>query len=359
MQRKSIFTILGVMLAVVVTSLTLVFAVGPMVSADDENDEPKIGLLDKAEYFNITYEDYNDELGYAPVVLSGLSLLGDEYIGRCDYVRCENFDKLCVVVPDGVTEIRGFTDWPYGYYTYFGAFSYFNSEEKGQYYYNYATYAVTSVILPDTLRVINFWAFYGSQIESIILPANITTIGYNPNYYGVDSIFCGCNNLTTIYCECSQEFAQEHWNPSWKGDCDARVVWNCNKTITFNTNGGNETITDQTVCVDHYAVAPETPTRENYVFRYWYTTDENTPFDFENEQVTDNMTLTAKWEAVVTQNNENQNQENNQNNETANNEVASAEKKFNPLMAWIGGGIAAGLSVICGVAIVVAKKRRK
>ena len=36
MQKKSIFTILGIMLAVVVASLTLVFAVGPRVGAASE-----------------------------------------------------------------------------------------------------------------------------------------------------------------------------------------------------------------------------------------------------------------------------------------------------------------------------------
>ncbi len=351
MQRKSIFTILGVMLAVVVASLTLVFAVGPMVSADDENSEPKIGLLDKAEYFNITYEDYDDELGYAPVVLSGLSLLGDEYIGRYDYYdghsRCENFDELCVVVPYGVTEIRGFFDYVYGgYYTLFGAFSYFNMEEKGEYYYNYATGAVTSVILPDTLRVIDCAAFYAAGIESITLPINVTKIGTTYSH-GVIDIFSGCVNLREIIVQNPDLLTNENLQPY----ADIMRYEAPQYTVTFDTVGGN-TIDNQKITKNEFVTKPADPTKDGYNFLGWFVGDDE--YDF-TMPVTGSLTLTAKWEAVASQNNENQNQEN-LNNET---DTVTENNKFNPLMAWVGGGIAVTLSLIAVAGIVVAKKRRK
>ena len=327
MQRKSIFTILGVMLAVVVTSLTLVFTVGPIVSADDESEnEIPIYTLDKWDDFVID-ENY---------VIRGISdSFYEQWIEQYDgsytkYGLLFNAGaypfEIKIVIPEDVREIA-----PNGIF------------------YAIRMY-ITSLQLPSTLTTIGEYGLVevGSEC-GIIIPNNVTSVGYNAFNYGSD-----------VYCECSEEYANEHWNSNWKGDGSNVVIWNCNRTITFDTVGGN-TIAEQKVCVDHYAVAPTNPIRDGFAFQYWYASDENTPFDFENEQVTDNMTLTAKWEAVATQNNENQNQENNQNqnNETTNNEIVSAEKKNNPLMAWIGGGIAAGLGVICGAAIVVAKKRRK
>ncbi|MCQ2381703.1 MAG: hypothetical protein MJ054_00155 [Clostridia bacterium] len=65
------------------------FALKPIVNATD--DEPTIGTLDKAEYFNI------DEDG----VLSGLSRLGKEYADEYNY--------LDIIIPEGVTVLRGMT----------------------------------------------------------------------------------------------------------------------------------------------------------------------------------------------------------------------------------------------------------
>ncbi len=228
---------------------------------------------------------------------------------------------------------------------------------------------ISGIDIPDSITNIYGYAFYNrsglSSLNSIIIPDSVIDVGYG--------IFKDCSKLTKVYCETENpapNIAPDGWSDYWNAvrsyyaqeENEPKyefpdVIWNCNRTITFNTDGGS-VVEDQKVCVDHYAVAPENPTRENYVFQYWYTTDENTPFDFEHEQVIDNMTLTAKWEPVASQNNENQNNNEVANNETSNNVISSDEKKFNPVMAWIGGGTAAGLGLLGTAAIVVTKRRK-
>ena len=342
MNKKAIYSILSVIVAMMVLSVSLVFAIGPRVSADD--GEPTIGVLDKAEYFNITYEDYDEELGYAPVVLSGLSLLGDEYIGQWDNGRCENFDELYVIVPNGVTEIRGFVDYPYGYQTPFGAFSYFNSEEKGEYYYNYSTYAVSSVILPDTLRAINFGAFYGAGIKTITIPEKVVTIDLErlSDRWDFYDSFYGCNNLTEIIVQNPDLLENENLQ-MWK-DIMRYEAPKC--TVTFDTVGGN-TIESQNVTKNEMAMEPTAPTKDGYEFKGWYHGDEVYNF---NTPVTEDMTLTAKWEESQTQPEspveENSNDVKNQNN-------------FG-LIAGIAG-TSVGVLIIAGIVfgIVIAKRRRK
>ena len=361
MQQKSIFAILGVMLAVVVTSLALVFTVGPKLDAAQLHF-PIMEISDEDDFIvdeNGVFMCFSDDVGKK--IKDNFEHIGCDFYGPSEINEIHT--EIHVEIPDKVTEVNG--DWVYSIFRC-SNMVFFNK-------------AVTKVILPKNLKVIGEGAFYGcTGLTSITIPDSVEIIGkqafeecYNlaeviiPS--GVTSVgwgaFISCN-INTIYCEANTK--PDEWNENWnykthyEKNGRYNVIWDCNKSVTFDTNSGNETITNQTVCVDHYISKPTDPTRNGFAFQYWYTTDENTPFDFANEPVTDNMTLTAKWEAVSSQNNENQNQENNanQNNETTNNDV-SIEKKNNLLMAWIGGGIAAGLSVICGTAIVVAKKRRK
>ena len=44
---------------------------------------------------------------------------------------------------------------------------------------------------------------------------------------------------------------------------------------------------------------PGIPQKYKYTFDYWYLTDENIEFDFENTPVTSNLTFNAKWNVIV------------------------------------------------------------
>lgn len=63
-------------------------------------------------------------------------------------------------------------------------------------------------------------------------------------------------------------------------------------TVTFNTDGGN-TIENELVYYNLIVSEPETPTKKGYTFLGWYNGD--TAYDF-NTPVTENLTLTAKWQ---------------------------------------------------------------
>ncbi|MBR1453787.1 MAG: InlB B-repeat-containing protein, partial [Lachnospiraceae bacterium] len=67
-----------------------------------------------------------------------------------------------------------------------------------------------------------------------------------------------------------------------------------NRTVTFVAEHG---ITDTTVQVKDGAkvLKLNDPATEGYTFDYWYKDNENIPFDFENETISTDTTLTAKW----------------------------------------------------------------
>lgn len=66
-------------------------------------------------------------------------------------------------------------------------------------------------------------------------------------------------------------------------------------TVTFNSDGGSQ-IETQTVGENDKVVKPENPTRDGYLFDGWYIGEEE--YDF-NSEVTEDITLTAKWYTIV------------------------------------------------------------
>ena len=63
--------------------------------------------------------------------------------------------------------------------------------------------------------------------------------------------------------------------------------------VSFDTDGGSPEAEDQCVLSDSQAKEPEAPSKNGYIFQGWYKDD--TEWDFKNK-ITDNTTLTAKWE---------------------------------------------------------------
>lgn len=72
--------------------------------------------------------------------------------------------------------------------------------------------------------------------------------------------------------------------------------------ITFDSKGGSA-VDEQKVPLwtvngaeaSNYATEPTKPTRDGYEFQYWYLDNEDKAFDFENTEIKDDITLTAKW----------------------------------------------------------------
>ena len=69
-------------------------------------------------------------------------------------------------------------------------------------------------------------------------------------------------------------------------------------TVSFDTNGGNETIEDQIISLSNPLIYPANPTKEGYMFGGWYETAEcdGSIYDF-SAGVSGDTTLYAKWVA--------------------------------------------------------------
>ena len=82
------------------------------------------------------------------------------------------------------------------------------------------------------------------------------------------------------------------------GDITLTAKWNINKyTVTFNSYGGTPVPPAQEVEYGLTATKPDDPTLKGHTFAFWYLGDDEenaTAYDF-NTPVTENITLTAKW----------------------------------------------------------------
>lgn len=65
-------------------------------------------------------------------------------------------------------------------------------------------------------------------------------------------------------------------------------------TVTFNSDGGSA-VSNQTILENGLIVEPADPTKEGYVFVYWYKEGTTVAYDF-STPVTANLTLIALWE---------------------------------------------------------------
>ena len=373
MNKKAIYSILSTIVAMVVLSVSLVFAIGPKVSAArvEVVGEEHIVVLDDWDDFNI------DENG----VLRGLSSNAWSYLGNYGLESLSNgigyryayegevgeITSVHVIIPEGVTEI--------GNYAFEDEGGYWNNDEFVNYsLFNYVQFPSTlqairycafskcrylsSIVIPDGVKIIEAMAFEKcTGISQIIIPESTELMEQN--------VFDGCSENLKIYCECSEEYANENWNENWnvteiydkeQGRLVEKineVVWDCYKTISFEVNGGNE-IVSQKVCVDSLVTEPTVPTKDGYKFKGWYSDEECTDaYDFETA-VTDDVTLYAKWEEVQTQPEPTEPENSAEENTEVNNQNNNA-------LIWGIAGTAAGILIIAGivVGIVIVKRRRK
>ena len=68
-------------------------------------------------------------------------------------------------------------------------------------------------------------------------------------------------------------------------------------TVTFDVNGGAQTIAAQEIDKGAKATKPADPTKEGYEFKGWFLGNAETPFDF-NTAIDEDITLKAKWEKI-------------------------------------------------------------
>lgn len=66
-------------------------------------------------------------------------------------------------------------------------------------------------------------------------------------------------------------------------------------TVTFDTLGGS-VVASQEVLENGFATMPDDPSRDGYVFNYWYQANQDQAYDFDTP-VTSDLTITALWVA--------------------------------------------------------------
>ena len=84
---------------------------------------------------------------------------------------------------------------------------------------------------------------------------------------------------------------------SWQIKTQGRVLVTEVYTVTFDSYGGTPVPPKQEVEYGHTATKPADPTLKGYTFAFWYLGEDEqnaTAYDF-NTPVTENITLTAKW----------------------------------------------------------------
>ena len=89
--------------------------------------------------------------------------------------------------------------------------------------------------------------------------------------------------------------AYDFENTPVTADITLTAKWEINKyTVTFDSYGGSK-VDPQVVEYGLYAQEPEEPTLKGFTFAYWYLDDENEAYDFDTTPITEDITLTAKW----------------------------------------------------------------
>ena len=154
-----------------------------------------------------------------------------------------------------------------------------------------------SIELPEGLTTIKNCAFADCNVlESVTIPASVTTI-MEHMFDNPSNPTGGCPMLKTV----KYAGTKEQWgkiNLAENNDIlTSTLEVLCN--ITFDVNGYGTAPADQTVYTGDKLVKVAEPTAAGYTFGGWYTDKELTKaFDIENDAISGDTTLYAKWEAI-------------------------------------------------------------
>ena len=154
-----------------------------------------------------------------------------------------------------------------------------------------------SIELPEGLTTIKNCAFADCNVlESVTIPASVTTI-MEHMFDNPSNPTGGSPMLKTV----KYAGTKEQWdkiNLAENNDIlTSTLEVLCN--ITFDVNGYGTAPADQTVYTGDKLVKVAEPTAAGYTFGGWYTDKELTKaFDVENDTVSGDTTLYAKWKAI-------------------------------------------------------------
>lgn len=262
----------------------------------DENNKKDLVLPETVEYNGVTYTVTSIGKG-AFARKNGLNsiVIPNTVVLIAEGAFASNWGLASIEIPASVVEIgtRAF-EWAGNIAEVkFAA----NSQLKilGTSAFSHAK-GLKSIELPEGLTTIKNCAFADCNVlESVTIPASVTTI-MEHMFDNPRTPNGGCPMLKTV----KYAGTKEQWdkiNLAENNDIlTSTMKVLCN--ITFDVNGYGTAPADQTVYTGDKLEVAE-PTAAGYTFGGWYTDKELTKaFDVENDTVSGDTTLYAKWKAI-------------------------------------------------------------
>ena len=262
----------------------------------DENNKKDLVLPETVEYNGVTYTVTSIGKG-AFARKNGLNsiVIPNTVVLIAEGAFASNWGLASIEIPASVVEIgtRAF-EWAGNIAEVkFAA----NSQLKilGTSAFSHAK-GLKSIELPEGLTTIKNCAFADCNVlESVTIPASVTTI-MEHMFDNPSNPTGGCPMLKTV----KYAGTKEQWdkiNLAENNDIlTSTLEVLCN--ITFDVNGYGTAPADQTVYTGDKLEVAE-PTAAGYTFGGWYTDKELTKaFDVENDTVSGDTTLYAKWKAI-------------------------------------------------------------
>lgn len=217
---------------------------------------------------------------------------------RIDERAFESCYQLCTVkLPTAVTYIGDYAFHDDANMRDFAFLKNSNLKNIGKYAFYWNQYTETLVI-PEGVETIGEAAFQAwNSLRELTIPASMKSIGTDA--FNVDDPD-QADVLKTIY----YTGTEDEWNglcknnSSFQGRAEnVTVHYICN--VNFEMNGHGTAPEAQTVYTGDKLAKVAEPTAAGYTFGGWYTDKELTKaFDVENDTVSGDTTLYAKWEAI-------------------------------------------------------------
>ena len=217
---------------------------------------------------------------------------------RIDERAFESCYQLCTVkLPTAVTYIGDYAFHDDANMRDFAFPKNSNLKNIGKYAFYWNQYTETLVI-PEGVETIGEAAFQAwNSLRELTIPASMKSIGTDA--FNVDDPD-QADVLKTIY----YTGTEDEWNglcknnSSFQGRAEnVTVHYICN--VNFEMNGHGTAPEAQTVYTGDKLAKVAEPTAAGYTFGGWYTDKELTKaFDVENDNVSGDTTLYAKWEAI-------------------------------------------------------------